>query len=120
MPNDFHLPGYNVDDDAPDDPKPAERQLEEEPLSAVTVSTGAGDAVSSTALATSVTPPSEPVSVSVSTQPTPTPPSQQREGEEDSITTTLSLSERLAVDEFADPKISSLHAIFPDFDAALL
>jgi len=26
----------------------------------------------------------------------------------------------MAVDEFADPKIASLHAIFPDYDAALL
>jgi hypothetical protein len=115
MPNDSHLPGYSVDDDAPDDPpttEPAERQGV--PLSAVTVSVGAGDALSSAALATTVT---SPVSVS---QSTPTPPDQQGEGQEDPAATTPSLPERPAVDEFADPKISSLHAIFPHFDAALL
>jgi hypothetical protein len=35
-------------------------------------------------------------------------------------TTPSSPGDQPAVDEFADPKIAPLHAIFPDFDAAIL
>jgi len=35
-------------------------------------------------------------------------------------TVTPSFTERPPVDEFADPKISALHTIFPDYDAAIL
>ncbi|KAH9985801.1 hypothetical protein BJV74DRAFT_550795 [Russula compacta] len=64
----------------------------------------AADAVSSAPAAVSS---SSPI---ISTQPTPTPPRQ----EEDSTTAhTPPLPERPIVDEFTDPKIAPLHAIFP-------
>jgi len=115
-----HLPGYSLDDDATLEP--------ESPADAVLVasSAGAGDAVrpAATTTVSSQTP-------QVSTQSTPVPQSQQQQAEERTdatanittiggTATTPSLSERPAVDEFADPKIASLHAIFPDYDAALL
>jgi hypothetical protein len=136
MSSEPHLPGYSVDDD--DDPHG--ESLTSEPDSAddvilVASSAGAGDAIR--AANTNVSPSAQPVS----TQPTPTPPSQQQtEERRDTITTTITddvttttgtplatstattppLPEQSAVDDFADPKIASLHAIFPDYDAALL
>ena len=124
MSDEPHLPGYKVDDDPtlePDSPND---------MVLVASSAGTGDTVRSEATTTSSQSPQ------VSIQSTPVPQSQQQQAEErtdvtataatdtTSITSTaptLSLSERTAsVDEFADPKIASLHAIFPDYDAALL
>jgi hypothetical protein len=111
------LPGYSVDDDthddnddAPNDTVTAEPERADDPVLAAT----AGDAVASEATVSSPTP-------LISTQSSPTPPSQQEEGEDPltaaAATTTPPFP---ALDEFADPKISQLHAIFPDYDAAIL
>lgn len=123
MSDEPHLPGYKLDDDDGPTLEP------ESPDDAVLVasSAGAADAVrpAATATATSSQSPQSP------TQSTPVPQSQQQQAEErtdatvnttaiSGTATTPSLSERTAVDEFADPKIASLHAIFPDYDAALL
>ena len=116
------LLGYSVDDDDDDthdvndegdthtDAVTAEP---ERPLAADLVSfASAGDATASTAIVSSPTPqdstqdeqhPTAAITTVAGTTPT-TPP----------------LPERPTVDEFADPKISGLHAIFPDYDAAIL
>jgi hypothetical protein len=128
MSDEPHLPGYKVVDDDP--------TLEpESPDDAVLVASSAGAGLG---LGDPVRPAATTVSSQtpqVSTQSTPVPQSQQRQAEErtdtaataatntttvGSTATTPSLSERSGVDEFADPKIASLHAIFPDYDAALL
>ncbi|KAI0001250.1 hypothetical protein BJV74DRAFT_88590 [Russula compacta] len=106
------LPGYSLDEDPQDDPLPALLSEPERADSPVLISgaSRAGDAVSSAAAAVSSSSPIIP------TQPTPTPPRQ----EGDSTAHTPPLPERPVVDEFTDPKIAGLHAIFPDYDAALL
>ena len=118
----MQLPGYNVDDDTHDDKDDANHDTvtaepvhADDPVSAAS----AGDAVASVATVPSQTP-------QISTQSRQTPPNQQEREEEHpavstaAITTTPPPLSELAVDEFADPKISQLHAIFPDFDAAIL
>ncbi|KAN0111447.1 hypothetical protein V8E52_008470 [Russula decolorans] len=91
------LPGYSVDDDTHDDNDDAHH---------IDVAT---------------TEPEHPGDPSSST-----PPNQQEEGEEHptvAITTvaaTPTTPPPLPVDEFADPKISGLHTIFPDYDVAIL
>ncbi|KAF8482555.1 hypothetical protein DFH94DRAFT_370052 [Russula ochroleuca] len=121
MTSDSQLPGYNVDDDTHDDNDDVYHDtVTTEPVHAdnPVLAASAGDAVASAATVSSPTPP-------ISTQSRSTPPSQQERGEEHptaataAFTTPPPLSE-LVVDEFADPKISQLHAIFPDFDAAIL
>jgi hypothetical protein len=132
MSDEPHLPGYTVVDDDP--------TLEpESPDDAVLVASSAGAGLGLGDAVPPVRPAATTVSSQtpqVSTQPTPpVPQSQQRQAEERTDTTaaaatnittvgstavTPSLPERPGVDEFADPKIASLHAIFPDYDAALL
>ena len=120
MPGEPQLPGYSVDDDTHydnDDTRydivTAEPERADHPVS----DASAGDAVASTTTVSSPTPP-------ISTQPRSTPPSQQEQGEQHPPATAAAASATSlpnpAVDEFADPKISQLHAIFPDFDAAIL
>ena len=133
MSDEPHLPGYRVDDDDDlhDEPPIFEPESPDDVI-LVASSAGAGDAIR--AANTTVSPSSQPVS----TQPTPTPPGQQQAEERGlqgtnttstnapttaattTAATTPPLPERSAVDDFADPKIASLHAIFPDYDAALL
>ena len=127
MSDEPHLPGYKVDDDPTLEP--------ESPDDVVLVASSAGDSLG---LGDAVRPAATTVSSQtpqVSTQPTPVLQSQQRQAEDRTDATaaatintttvggtaaTPSLSERPGVDEFADPKIASLHAIFPDYDAAIL
>lgn len=122
MSNEPHLPGYSVDDDTHDDNDDDTHidavTAQPEPPGELVSSTSAGDAIASTATVSSPT-------RQDSTQSRSTPPNQQEAGEERRPTvvatpTTPPLPERPAVDEFADPKISELHAIFPDYDAAIL
>jgi hypothetical protein len=130
MSGEQHLPGYSIDDDDPHGEPPTSEPDNEDAI-LVASSAGAGDAIR--AAGATVSPSSPPVS----TQPTPTPPSQQQPEEwpisgsnetstnaptssATAATITPSLPERPSVDDFADPKIASLHAIFPDYDAALL
>jgi hypothetical protein len=111
------LPGYSVDDDddthddnAHNDAVTAESERADD--SALAAS--AGDAGASAATVSSPTP-------LVSTQSRPTLPSEQEEGEGHPTATDAATTPPVpAVDEFADPKISQLHAIFPDYDAAIL
>jgi hypothetical protein len=131
MSDEPHLPGYSVDDDDPHGEPPTSEPESSDDVILVASSAGARDAIR--AVDTTVSTTSQPVS----TQPTPTPPGQQQAEERElrgtntastsvhttSATTTATtppLPERPAVDDFADPKIASLHAIFPDYDAALL
>jgi len=118
MSDEPHLPGYKLDDDPPLEP--------ESPDDAVLVASSAG-----AVRAAATTPAVSSQSPQSPTRSTPVPQSQQQQAEErtdatvnttaiSGTATTPSLSERTAVDEFADPKIASLHAIFPDYDAALL
>lgn len=121
MSDEPHLPGYKVDDDPTLEP--------DSPDDVVLVASSAAthDTVRSEATTAS--------SQSPQVQPTPISQSQQQQAEERTDATataatdttpitstppTPSLSERTALDEFSDPKIASLHAIFPDYDAALL
>jgi hypothetical protein len=114
------LPGYSVDDDTHDDNDDAHHidvatTEPEHPGDPVL----SASAVASTATVFSLTPHD-------STQSSSTPPNQQEEGEEHptvAITTvaaTPTTPPPLPVDEFADPKISGLHTIFPDYDVAIL
>ena len=117
------LPGYSVDDDTHDDNEDAHHidvvTAEPEHTGDPALSASIGDAVAPTATASSPTP-------QYSTQFSSTPPNEQEEGEEyptAAITTVAApptTPPPLPVDEFADPKISGLHAIFPDYDAAIL
>ncbi|KAH9040202.1 hypothetical protein EDB85DRAFT_195871 [Lactarius pseudohatsudake] len=104
MSNEPHLPGYSLDDDPQPRPSP--------PIQSLTASAEPDDAqepllnASDTVVATATTPPpiAQPQSLT----------------QQQSFTTQPAPEERPAVDEFADPKIAPLHAIFPDFDAAIL
>jgi hypothetical protein len=109
MSDEPHLPGYKVDDDPTLEP--------DGPDDVVLVASSAATASSQ--------------SPQVSIQSSPVQVLQSQADERTDATATaatpiastppiLSLSERTAVDEFSDPKIASLHAIFPDYDAALL
>ena len=118
------LPGYSVDDDTHDDNDDAHHidvvTAEPEHPGDPVLSASAGDAVVSTATISSPTP-----SPQDSTQSSSTPPNQQEEGEEHPTVAIPTIAATpttppLPVDEFADPKISGLHAIFPDYDAAIL
>jgi hypothetical protein len=113
------LPGYSVDDDTHDDIDDAHHIDPERPGDLV-LSANAGDAVASK---TTVSSPTR----QDSTQSSSTPPNQQEAGEEHPtapLTTTVAATPPTTpprpVDEFADPKISGLHTIFPDYDAAIL
>jgi hypothetical protein len=112
------LPGYSVDDDIDDthDDNDDARHIdvvtaEPERPGGPVLSASAGDAVASTATVSSPT-------RQDSTQSNSTPPNQQ-EPDEEHPTATRTTSP-LPIDEFADPKIAELHAIFPDYDAAIL
>jgi hypothetical protein len=123
------LPGYSVDDDTQDDNDDAhhidvataepERPVDMA-LSASSASADDAVTVASTAtVAVSSPTPQE------STQYRSTPPNEQEAGEERptaDITTVAATptTPPLPVDEFADPKISGLHTIFPDYDAVIL
>ena len=114
------LPGYSVDDDTHDDNDDTHHidvaTTEPERPADPVLSASADDAVASTATAT-VSPPTR----QESTQSSPTPPNQQEAEEEEHLTAAATLTTPpLPVDEFADPKISGLHAVFPDYDAAIL
>jgi|SRR6266850_1948142 len=129
MSDEPHLPGYSVDDDDPHGEPPISEPDSPDDVILVASSAGARDAIAAN---TTVSPSSQPVS----TQPTPTPPAQQQAEERGlrdtntastnvpttsaTTTATTPVPEHPAVDDFADPKIASLHAIFPDYDAALL
>jgi hypothetical protein len=118
------LPGYSVDDDLQDDNDDAHHidAVTAEPQRAgdPVLSASVGDAVAVESTATSPT-------TQYSTQFRSTPPDQQEAGEGEehptastTVPTTTPTTPPLPVDEFADPKISALHAIFPDYDAAIL
>jgi hypothetical protein len=127
MSSEPQLPGYSVDDDTHydnDDTRndivTAEPERADHPVSAAS----AGDAlpVPSTTTVSSQSP-------SILTQLRSTSPSQQEQEEQRppaaaataaAATASATSLPNPAVDEFADPKISQLHAIFPDFDAAIL
>ncbi len=100
MSNEPHLPGYSLDDDPhPHSPPPIQSPTAE-PDVAQELVLSASDTVTAT------TPPPAVQPQSLTQQQSPaTPPAPEVQP---------------AVDEFADPKIASLHAIFPDFDAAIL
>ncbi len=117
MSNEPQLLGYSVDEDTHDD-KDNDDALSNGALTAGPErADSVGDAITSAPIVPSPTPLD-------STRSSQTPPSQQEEGEHlvdtQATPTTPPLPERPPVDEFADPKISGLHAIFPDFDAAIL
>jgi hypothetical protein len=124
MSNEPQLLGYSVDEDTHDD-KDNDDALFNDALTAgperaddPALPTSASDTITSTPIVPSPTPQD-------STLFRQTSPSQQEEGHEHPVDaqatpTTPPLPERPSVDEFADPKISGLHAIFPDFDAAIL
>jgi hypothetical protein len=113
MSNEQHLPGYSVEDDYPHSESvlssqhpTAESERADDPV--FTTSAGDGDVIPAPQSSTEPTP-------------TTTSPQQQQQQFEDSATAaTPPLPQRPPVDEFADPKIAPLHAIFPDFDAAIL
>ncbi len=120
------LPGYNVDDDIHDDSDNDDAHhidfVTAEPERADDLvwpaRAASGDALSSVPTVFSPT-------RQGSTQSRKTSSSQQEAGEEhptaaNAFTTTPSPTVRSPVDEFADPKISGLHAIFPDFEAVIL
>ena len=116
MSNDAQLPGYSVDDDTHDDNNDAHiDNLATEPERAddPVLAASDRDAVASAVTVSSPTP-------LASTQSRLATRSQQEDGEEHPTAAAIPLSESPAVDEFTDPKISQLHAIFPDYDAALL
>ena len=122
MSDKLQLPGYSVDDDTHDDSDDARHidvvTAEPERPGDQVLSASAGDTVASPATVSSP-------ARQDSTQSSLTPPNQQEEGEGHptaAITTlaTTTTPPPLPVDEFADPKISGLHAIFPDYDAAIL
>lgn len=98
MSNEAHLPGYSLEDDPHPHILPPTAESSDGAQQSVL---NASDTVAAT------TPP--PVAQ-------PQPLTQQRS----SASPPLAAPEQPAVDEFADPKIASLHAIFPDFDAAIL
>ncbi|KAH9058769.1 hypothetical protein EDB87DRAFT_1832410 [Lactarius vividus] len=101
MSNEPHLPGYSLDDDPQLHPSPPIQSPTAEPDDVQEPVLNASDTV----VATATTPPI--------TQP-------QSLTQQQSLTTQPAPEERPPVDEFADPKIAPLHAIFPDFDAAIL
>jgi hypothetical protein len=117
------LPGYSVDDDDPHsdnddahhiDVVTAEPERPGDPA----LSASAGDVVASAATVSSPT-------RQDSTQSNSTPPNWQEAGEEHSPATITTLADTPTqpprpIDEFADPKISGLHSIFPGYDAAIL
>ncbi|KAI9507468.1 hypothetical protein F5148DRAFT_1285174 [Russula earlei] len=112
MSSEPHLPGYSIDDDddTSNDPPTAEPEHEGNLVPVTTA--GGDDDVPSAAATTAAT-----QSLPAWTQPTRTLSSQWSERAAD---TTPTAPERPAVDEFADPKIAQLHAIFPDYDAGIL
>lgn len=117
------LPGYSVDDDTHEDNDDAHHidvlTAEPEHASDPVLSAGVGDA-DAVAFTTTATSPTR----QDSTQSRSTPPNRQDAGvEHPTATATVTATPTtppLPVDEFADPKISGLHAIFPDYDAAIL
>ncbi|KAI9455471.1 hypothetical protein BJY52DRAFT_1280236 [Lactarius psammicola] len=102
MSNEPHLPGYSLDDDPHPHPPPPIQSPTAEPDDAQELVLSAGDTVAAT------TPPP-------AAQPQP-----QLLTQQESSATPPAPAEQPAIDEFADPKIAPLHAIFPDFDAAIL
>ena len=122
MSDEPHLPGYTLDDDPTLEPDSPDDVV----LVASSAGAGAGDAVRPAATTVS------PQSPQVSTQSTLVPQTEERTDATStaavatnttttsSTAATPSLPQRPVADEFADPKIASLHAIFPDYDAALL
>ena len=99
MSNDAHLPGYSLEDDT--QPHLTESLTVETEGSPEPVPN-----VSDTVVATTTTTPPDVAQPQPSTQ--------------EYISISPEPAEHPAVDEFADPKIAQLHAIFPDFDAAIL
>lgn len=104
MSNEPHLPGYSLEDEPHPHTPPPIQSPTTEPDGAQEPVPNASDNV------TAATP-------SDIAQPQPTTPwlTQQH-----SSATPSPPAEQIALDEFADPKIAALHAIFPDFDAAIL
>ncbi|KAH9083936.1 hypothetical protein EDB83DRAFT_2332291 [Lactarius deliciosus] len=102
MSDEPHLPGYSLEDDLQPRHSPPIQSLTAEPDDTQEPVQNASDTV----VATATTPPpiAQPQSLT----------------QQQSFTTQPAPEERPAVDEFADPKIAPLHAIFPDFDAAIL
>ncbi len=88
-----HLPGYNLDDDPP---TPPTQSPTAEPGGTQQPTLNASDTFPAV-----TTPPPEPPLVT--------------QHDHDSVTPSVPTA-----DEFSDPKIASLHAIFPDFDATIL
>jgi hypothetical protein len=120
------LPGYSVDDDTQDNNDHA-RHIDV--VTRTTHSEGAGDDPVSSASVGDAVPTYTATASSPtrqdSTRPRSTPPDQHEAGEEEHPTATTIFAAPLTtpplpIDEFADPKISALHTIFPDYDAAIL
>src|ERR1700733_8901062 len=101
MSNEPNLPGYSLQDEDEPHPHlpPSIQSPTAEPDDAQEPVLNAGDTVAATT----------PLGPDVA-QPQPL-------TEQHSSATPSSPTEQPAVDEFADPKIAPLHAIFPDFDA---
>ncbi|KAF8268603.1 hypothetical protein EI94DRAFT_1800237 [Lactarius quietus] len=101
--SDEHLPGYSLEDDPHPRPSPPTQspafESDPEPEGAHEPVLNVSDTV------LSATPPDI-------AQPQPL--------TQEQISFSPEPTEQPAVDEFADPKIAQLHAIFPDFDAAIL
>lgn len=101
MSDEPHLPGYSLEDDPHSHPSPPAQSptIEQE---------GAVEPVPNV---------SDIVTVVATTPPDDAQPQLLTQGH---ISASPEPAERPAVDEFADPKIASLHAIFPGFDATIL
>lgn len=101
MSDEPHLPGYSLEDDPHPHPSPPTRSptVEQE---------GAPEPVSTV---------SDSVTVVATTPPNDAQPQLLTQAQ---ISASPEPAEQPAFNEFADPKISSLHAIFPGFDAAIL
>jgi hypothetical protein len=104
MSNVQHLPGYRIDDDDDD------LQSESVPPSSQPPTAESEGAADDSVFTTAHT---ESTSTMTTSQ-------QQQSGDHIAAAVAPALPERPPVDEFADPKIAPLHAIFPDFDAAIL
>ena len=102
MSNDPHLPGYSLEDELDPHPPSSIQSPTAEPDDVQEAALNASDNVADT------TPPDI-------AQPQPRTPWRQH-----TSTTPSPITQQPVVDEFADPKIAPLHAIFPDFDAGLL
>lgn len=100
MSDETHLPGYSLEDETHPHTSPPTQSPTVEPEGASEPVPNVSDTVVAATTPPDVAQPQPITQQYISLSPEP--------------------AEQHAVDEFADPKIAQLHAIFPDFDAALL